>query len=489
MAGAFRFRPRRAIVLLLLTLLGLVVAGIVWAFWPLIVFFQGQPVLHRVADLRLTNHGAAPIAILGGTLIDGNGGAPVENSAIVLRDQRIVEVGRAADVRIPPDAVRIQASGKTVLPGLIDMHVHLFKGDDLHLFIAAGVTTVRDVGGFTDQMVRLADGTRSGELLGPRVFFSGESFIHESGFAQWQRPTKNPDEARVEVKKRIASGASVIKIVSDITPDLVQAIVEEAHRANVPVTADILGNGVVTAERAIRLGVDGLEHVSGVPQSIQADDAPTHFSEPVSNKAMLAWMYADKQKEQALIQLMIERGTYVVPTFSVMQMLFPEGVPVPDDPAVRYVSERLRAFWTGVDRIPSLSSATDRALEDAFLVHFAYSQPFVRRLDAAGGRIVAGTDEPTPGLVPGFSLHREMELLVEAGLTPMRAIQAATKTAAQFLGKSNELGTIEVGKLADLIVVDGQPHVRIGDIRQVRTVLKNGIPIDASDVLKLSARK
>ena len=99
--------------------------------------------------------------------------------------------------------------GKTVLPGLIDMHVHLFKGDDLHLFIAAGVTTVRDVGGFTDQMVSLADKTRSGEILGPRIFFSGESFIHESGFAQWQRPTKDPDEARLEVKKRIASGAGV----------------------------------------------------------------------------------------------------------------------------------------------------------------------------------------------------------------------------------------------------------------------------------------
>lgn len=484
------FLRKRTLVLSSLTVVGLVAVSILWTFWPLLSFlWMSQPTFYGINDVRLNNRGAAATVILGGTLIDGNGGAPVENSAIVIRGEHIVELGRAADVRIPPDAVQIQANGKTVLPGLIDMHVHLFKGDDLHLFIAAGVTTVRDVGGFTDQMVSLADRTRSGEILGPRIFFSGESFIHESGFAQWQRPTKDSDEARAEVKKRIAAGASVIKIVSDITPELVQAIVEEAHRAKVPVTADILGNGAVTAERAIQWGVDGLEHVSGVPQSIQSDDAPTHFSAPVSTNAMFGWIYADKQKEAALINLMVERGTYVVPTFVVMQWQFPEAVPITLDRADPYVSARLRGFWIGLNRIPSLRSAADRAFEDAFMVHFTYSQQFVSKLEAAGARIVAGTDTPTPRIVPGFSMHRELELLVQAGLTPMRAIQAATKTAAAFLGKGNELGTIEAGKLADIIIVDGQPHLRIGDTRQVRTVFKNGVSLDTSEVLKLSAGK
>lgn len=480
---------RRTLVLSLLTILGLLAVAILWTFWPLLVFLRGQPILYSVSDLQLDKRGAAPMVILGGTLIDGKGGTPVENAAIVIRGQRIIEVGKAGEVSIPPDAVRIQANGKTVLPGLIDMHVHVNKGDDLHLFIAAGVTAVRDVGNFTSQVVGLVDRTRSGEIVGPRIFFSGESFIHENGFAQWQRPTKDQTEARAEVRKRIASGASVIKIVADITPELTQAIVEEAHRANVPVTADVLGNGMVTAERAIQLGVDGLEHVSGVPQSIQADDAPTRFSTPVSYNAMFGWLYADKRKEAALIELMVERGTYVVPTFAVMQMMLPAGVPVPVDPAEAYISARLRGFWTGLDRIPSLSSAADRAFEDGFLVHFTHSQPFVAKLGAAGGRIVAGTDEPTPGVVPGFSMHRELELLVQAGLTPMRAIEAATRTAAEFLGKGHEFGTIEAGKLADMIIVDGQPHLRIGDIRQVRTVVANGLAIDTAEVLKLSGRK
>jgi imidazolonepropionase-like amidohydrolase len=288
------------------------------------------------------------------------------------------------------------------------------------------------------------------------------------------------------VRKRIASGASLIKVVSDITPELTQAIVDEAHRAKVPVTADLLGNGVVTAERAIQLGVDGLEHVSGVPQAIQADDAPTRFSEVVNTNALFAWIYADPRKEDALVRMMVDRGTYIVPTLSVMVVQLPAAVPVRDDPAASFLSKRLRGFWTGVDRIPSLSSATGRAFEEGFLTHFVYSQQFVKQFAAAGGRIGAGTDEPTPGLVPGFSLHGELQLLVNAGLTPMQAIQAATKTAAEILGKRGELGTIEPGKLADLVIVDGQPHVRIGDIRRVQTVVQNGVPIETSAVLKLS---
>jgi len=121
----------------------------------------------------------------------------------------------------------------------------------------------------------------------------------------------------------------------------------------------------------------------------------------------------------------------------------------------------------------------------AFFAQFAYSQPFVSKVAAAGGRIVAGTDTPTPGLVPGFSLHRELELLVQAGLSPMQAIQTATKTAAQFLGKTDQIGTLEPGKFADLIIVDGAPQRNITDIRKVHTVLKGGVVFD-SELSRLS---
>jgi len=465
-----------------------VAAGIVlWIFWPLIVFLRGEPVFYRLTDLPgQATPPPAVTAIVGATLVDGSAHPPVEDSVVVIRGDKISYAGPRAGADVPPEARQIQAHGQTVLPGLIDMHVHLSKGDDLQLFLAAGVTSVRDVGNFTDRVAALAKRVQAGEVLGPRVFYSGESFVHEDGFAQWQRPTHDSAEARTEVRKRIAAGASVIKIVADITPDLVSAIVDEAHRARIPVTADVLGNGLVTAARALELGVDGLEHVSGVPQSIQSDAAPTRCAAAVCETALFGWIYADPQKEAALITAMVEHGTYVVPTFAVMQAMMPAVVPFPDDPAERYLSPRLRGFWTGLARVPSFGS-TDRTVEDGFLTHLAYSQPFVAKLDAAGGRIVAGTDEPTPGLVPGYSLHRELELLVQAGLTPMRAIQSATTTAAAFLGKPHELGAVEAGARADLVIVDGQPHLRIADVRRIRTVVMNGIALDPAEVLQLSA--
>lgn len=480
-------RKRTVILSILATLVG--ATGVMaWRLWPLYVFLSGAPVLYRLADVPVLHSAAPAVAIVGATLVDGNGGPPIDNAVVVIRAGRIVAAGPAADVPIPPDAVRIDAAGETVLPGLIDMHVHVSKGDDLQLFLAAGVTTVRDVGNFTDTVTALAAGTDTGETLGPRIFFSGESFVHESGFAEWQRPTRDAAEATVEVRKRIAAGASVIKIVADITPDLVEAIVTEAHRAHVPVTADILGNNLVTAERAVELGVDGLEHVSGVPQSIHADGAPSQSTEAVNVNALFGWLYADAAKEAALINLMVDRGTYVVPTFVVMPYFFPEAVPTASDPAEVYVSSRMRGFWTAIDRLPSFSPAMDRASEAGFLMHFAGARRFVGKLEAAGGRIVAGTDTPTPGVVPGFSLHRELEFLVQAGLSPMRAIQAATKTAAEVLGKADELGTIEAGKLADLIIVRGQPHVRIRESREVATVVKNGVAIETAGLLALPVR-
>jgi len=165
-----------------------------------------------------------------------------------------------------------------------------------------------------------------------------------------------------------------------------------------------------------------------------------------------------------------------------MQAEFPKSVPVPIDPASIYLSDRLQSFWTAFKRLPRPSGIVG----DAFLVHFMYSQEFVARFFHAGGPVAAGTDELTPGVVPGFSLHRELELMVQAGLTPMQAIQAATKAGADFLGRSNEVGTIETGKLADLIIVDGQPHVRISDIRNVSTIIKDGMAFEKSALLGLS---
>jgi hypothetical protein len=158
------------------------------------------PKLYRLEELQHVAR-ANVIAILGGTLVDGTGVPPLAKPAIVVRGNRIVQVGKEGKIAIPPDAMRIPADGETILPGLID--IHLNQGHDLHLFLAAGVTTVRDVGNLTAQIVPLERGTRSQEIIGPRIFFSGESFVHQYGFSPWQRPTRDAMEA----EKKYASGS------------------------------------------------------------------------------------------------------------------------------------------------------------------------------------------------------------------------------------------------------------------------------------------
>ena len=375
------------------------------------------------------------IAILGGTLVDGTGVPPLAKSAIVVRGNHIVQVGKEGKIAIPPDAMRIRADGETILPGLIDMHVHHNQGHDLHLFLAAGVTTVRDVGNLTAQIVPLERGTRSQEIIGPRIFFSGESFVHQYGFSPWQRPTRDAMEAREEVRKRISSGASVIKIVNDITPELVEAIVDEAHQSRIPVTADILGNGLVTAARAIGLGVDGLEHVSGVPQAIVVEHSPADFSEPTSFKALFGWLYTDPRMETALIDSIVRRGTYIVPTLAVLETQ--SGVPAPKDPAAEAISEGMQALWKTLRSFPDNTEA-----DLAFWTHFISSQQFVAKMSHVGGHIVAGTDTRSPRARTGFLDASGTRAARASGLESHAGFTGRNQNRGRFFGEKQRSGDI-----------------------------------------------
>ena len=410
-------------------------------------------------------------AIVGATLIDGNGGPPLENSAVLVCGERICKVGKAGEFPIPPVARQIDAKGRFILPGLIDMHVHLNKGDSLQLFLAAGVTTVRDLANSTDWVRHFRQLTDTNEIVGPRIFYAGEALDRLNG---------NTTAAQVvaEVQKRIDNGASVIKIVNDTRPDLVAAAVQEAHRRNTPVTADLLGNLTVSAGQGIQLGLDGIEHLSGVPRSIRADsDLP--LSRPVD--ALFGWLDKDEKKEADLVAEIARRGTYMTPTFAMLEAV--SRVPRVNDSALPYVIPRLRWFWTASDYL----STFDFTRRTAFAVHYTSSRAFIAKVAAAGGRIIAGTDTPVPGVVPGYALHRELELLANAGLTPMGAIQAATRTAAECLGRSGDLGTVEPGKLADLIVTGGTPSTHISDIRRLELVFKGGVLFEPSRILRATA--
>ena len=274
----------------------------------------------------------------------------------------------------------------------------------------------------------------------------------------------------------------MIKIVNDITPELVEAIVDEAHQSRIPVTADILGNGLVTAARAIGLGVDGLEHVSGVPQSIVVEHSLVDFSEPTSFKALFGWLYTDPRKETALIDSIVKRGTYIVPTLAVLETQ--SGVPAPKDPAAEAISEGMQALWKTLRSFPDNTEA-----DLAFWTHFISSQQFVAKMSHVGGHIVAGTDTRSPRARTGFLDASGTRAARASGLESHAGFTGRNQNRGRFLGKSREVGTLEAGKLADIIIVDGAPHVRISDIRRVQTVLTGGGLFRASELLSLSIRR
>jgi hypothetical protein len=312
--------------------------------------------------------------------------------------------------------------------------------------------------------------TDTNQIVGPRIFYAGEALDRLNG-------NTTPTQAAADVRKRIDNGASVIKIVNDTRPELVAAVVQEAHRRSIPVTADLFGNLTLSAGQGIQLGLDGIEHLSGVPRSILADSEQP-LPRPVD--ALFGWLDKDEKKEAELVAEMVRRGTYITPTFAMLEAM--SRVPRISDPGTEYVFPRMKWFWTASDYL----STFDPTRQSAFSVHYTSSRAFIAKLAAAGGRITAGTDTPTPGVVPGYALHRELQLLANSGLTPMGAIQAATRTAAECLGRSRDLGTVEPGKLADLIVTGGSPSTRISDIRRLEMVFKGGVLFKPSGILMAS---
>jgi len=346
--------------------------------------------------------GHARMVITGATLFDGTGRAPHPDTEIVIRDGRIVSVTTAGKGVAPAHGQWLDARGTWIVPGLVDMHVHYsdWMGPP---FLRHGVTTVRDVGGSLDRILELRLQTRAGDVAGPRIFACGPLIDGPS-------PRHGPyisvsvtteEEARNTARRLLASGVDCLKVYEQLTPRLVQAIVREAQRAGVPVTAHLRDT---TAVAALEAGVKGLEHASGF--------------EP-----------CDERTGADISRLIIERGAYVVPTLAV------------------------------IDRAGLSLTCRKR---------------FVSRLRNLGGRVVAGSDTANLRPFPGAFLHRELELLVEAELSPREALMAATSAAAEALGQGGSQGTIEPGKSADLVVLEGNPLQSISEIRRIVHVIREG---------------
>lgn len=389
------------------------------------------------------HNGAGTVVVSGGTLVDGTRREPLPGATIVVRDGLVAEVtaGRAAGLRAGAEV--IDARGKWIVPGLIDMHVHYHPGWMDALFVRHGVTTVRDVGSGLNSILELREDSRPPGVARPRIFacgplIDGPSPRHGIGISVFVQTVA---EARAVARRLLDRGVDCLKIYEQLTPPLVEAVVREAEAARVPVTAHLRDT---TALQALEIGVRGLEHAFGF-------DA------------------CDETVAAQVVRRVVERGAYVVPTLAVTEQVSRLRSPEQETmPLLGEIPPARRQYWRATAAATSLDRAAGAARRLGCL------KLFVTRLQSAGGRVVAGSDTSNPYVIPGASLHRELELLVEAGLSPREALAAATRTAAEFLGQAQTLGTLEAGKTADLVVLGADPVASIAAIRHIEVVIRDG---------------
>jgi imidazolonepropionase-like amidohydrolase len=403
------------------------------------------------------------IALEGATLIDGAGGRPVQDALIIIRNGRIESVSRVNEMPVPRGAERVSLVGKTVIPGLIDAHVHLERWA-LPRFVAWGVTSVRDMGDDPDTALALRNDANLGSVLGPRVYSAGGMI--DVAPATYARATavRTPEDARRAADKRAVDNADFIKLYTGFTPDLLRAATDEARDLRLRVAAHLGKTDAITAARA---GVATIEHASGVVQAASRNAglyarAHDRFLTGWTLEAS-GWAGLDSASLHRVAQAVARERVALVPTLALHEMLATLGqarepVGINDVPAqaasVRDVAGLLRRAAWG----PAQFDAFRRGLPRIDL--------FVREFKRAGGIVAAGSDAVNQRLVPGAALHDEMAQLVAAGLTPIEAITAATRRGAQVLD-ADSLGMITPGRVADLVVLNRSP---VQDVRATRDI-------------------
>lgn len=414
------------------------------------------------------------VAIVGATLIDGTGAPPVHNSVVVIRDKRIIAVGTCADVPIPEDALRIDAKGKWLIPGLIDMHVHLDEDITPSGFVLYGVTAVRDVGSRLVTLQKLRARAAGGEVL-PRLYWMGRN-IDEGEPSWWGAvAVKGPKEVPELLADMARQGVDGVKLYVRAGLQVTQAVIREARRRNWPVTAHLERT---SPEKAAQLGVDNLEHVSTLFIGLKRKGIAKRKGFG-SGFVGVSEVNLNAPPARRLIDALRKHNVAVTPTLVVATM------PVEEEKAAEEVYTgwaKIPTGWRAYWKQPywNFVKPIGWSAKDYRMARVAFKKymELVGMLDRAGIAIVAGTDTPAPWVLPGAGLLRELELLVEAGLTPMRALQAATGRAAEVLRRSQDIGTIRPGRYADLVLLEADPLADIRNLRKIHAVYLAGRQVD-----------
>src|SRR6516164_1435250 len=426
----------------------------------------------------------APVIALAHTrVIDGTGAPARENQVIVIRGGNIAAVGNAASIQIPAGAVTIDLAGRSVMPGLVMMHEHLYytTGPGVYgqlglsfsrLYLAGGVTTMRTGGNTNGIMdINLARRIAAGELAGPSIDATGPYLSAPNTFLQ-MHTVETPDEARRHVAYWLGQGATSVKAYMQISREALKAGIDEAHRRGAKVTGHLCS---VTYGEAADLGIDNLEHGFFAATDFVDQKQPDVCPGQAQGQQAVAALDEHGAPFQALLKKLIDRGVALTSTLTVFETLT-RARPTP--PGLDVLAPQLRdAFMRAYDR-------AQQNQQSVYSTLFAKGMALERAFAKAGGVLLAGTD-PTGsgGVVPGFANQRQLELLVESGFTPVEAISIGTLNGAKYLGRDARIGSIEPGKQADLVVVLGDPSTAIGDVRRVETVFSNGVGYDPAKLI------
>lgn len=424
---------------------------------------------------ELASHPKHDVAIQHVRVFDSEQATVREDQTVVIEGDRITAAGPSASVTAPKDAEIIDGSGKTLLPGLFDMHAHAQPGDGI-LNMASGVTTVRDMGNDIDDLRHLQEQWDTGKTIGPHVWKSG--FI--DGHGPFQAPTglyaDTLEEALSAVNRYADLGYVQIKLYSSLNPEFVPGIVKAAHARGLRVSGHI-PNGI-TARQFVEDGADEIQHINFIflnflAAKVKDTRTPERFTAVGDYAAKL-----DLQSKEVndFIDLLVQHHTTVDVTLATFEGMF-RGRPGKVSPDFAPVLDRLpaqvqRGAYSG--GLP-VTTENDQLYKDSY----GAALHMTKRMYDAGIPILAGTDS-----IAGLMLHRELELEVEAGIPPAKALQIATYNAAKLLKQDKDLGSIAAGKRADLLLVEGDPAEKIGDIRRCRLVMKNGVLFRSADLYR-----
>jgi imidazolonepropionase-like amidohydrolase len=416
-------------------------------------------------------------------LVDGTGRPPLEDQTVVIENGKISVVAPSAAAAIPAGARTMDLTGHTVVPGLVGLHNHTFyttRGRSVQLqfsaprlYLGSGITTIRTTGGTSPyHEINMKRGIDSGGVPGPRMHLTGP-YLTGPGGAATMAQIGTTEEARRIVNYWADEGVTWFKAYTDISREALRAVIVAAHQRGLKVTGHLCS---VSFREAVMLGIDNLEHGLFANSDFVANRTPDHCSPELRNSLLKVDM--DGPEVRQTIDQMVKNKVAMSSTLAVYELSYPDRPPLEDRVLSALAPEAREEY------LAARKEMSQRAAQSTMPEVFRRAQAFERAFVKAGGLLGSGVD-PTGvgGALPGYGDQRNYELLIEAGFSPVEAVQVMTLNGAKVLGVDNQLGSIAPGKLADLVVIKGNPIATPAEIRQVTVVFKDGVGYDSAKLL------